>query len=268
MKPGTRTPWAERVRRWRTSGLSAQVQAVQEATDRSGGAAGETTFSSPPCTTRARVCRRWSGCERRTSLSDRPRRCTSEGKDARSVAFRSGSLRRACRRGGSLTRDQPTGRFSQNGGDANATFVSLIASCQLPGIDPAEYLRDLLCLLPSWKAADVLHLGAGAVAEDDSPRGRPSEPREQRLPPRVARRSRPRFLALVASSRVVMPAGPRALLRPRRRRERDSPDTYDHPRRSIGPGRSCQCGQASRSSRGAARHSTSRLRGYRQRTFD
>jgi len=47
---------------------------------------------------------------------------------------------------------------SDGGGVANATFMSLIASCQLHGIDPAEYLRDLLCLLPSWKAADVIDL--------------------------------------------------------------------------------------------------------------
>jgi transposase len=47
---------------------------------------------------------------------------------------------------------------SDDGGEANSYFVSLIASCQLHGIEPAEYLRDLLCLLPSWKLADVLDL--------------------------------------------------------------------------------------------------------------
>ena len=47
---------------------------------------------------------------------------------------------------------------SDDGGDANATFMSLIASCQLHGLDPAEYLRDLFCLLPSWRASDVLAL--------------------------------------------------------------------------------------------------------------
>jgi len=60
---------------------------------------------------------------------------------------------------------------SDDGGDANATFMSLIASCQLHGIDPAEYLRDLLCLLPSWKAADVLDLAPAhwreTAARDD-----------------------------------------------------------------------------------------------------
>ncbi len=47
---------------------------------------------------------------------------------------------------------------SEEGGEANAAFVSLIASCQLHGLDPAEYLRDLFCLLPSWTVADVLEL--------------------------------------------------------------------------------------------------------------
>jgi transposase len=47
---------------------------------------------------------------------------------------------------------------SDEGGVVNATFVSLIASCQLHGIDPFEYLRDLFCLMPSWKAVDVLEL--------------------------------------------------------------------------------------------------------------
>jgi transposase len=40
----------------------------------------------------------------------------------------------------------------------NATFVSLLASCQLYGIEPAGYLRDLLCLIPSWPAKRVLDL--------------------------------------------------------------------------------------------------------------
>jgi len=40
----------------------------------------------------------------------------------------------------------------------NATFVTLLASCQLHGIEPAAYLRDLLCLLPSWPSKRVLDL--------------------------------------------------------------------------------------------------------------
>ena len=43
-------------------------------------------------------------------------------------------------------------------GEVNATFVSLIASCQLHGIEPWAYLRDLFCLLPSWPQRRVLDL--------------------------------------------------------------------------------------------------------------
>jgi hypothetical protein len=43
-------------------------------------------------------------------------------------------------------------------GGTNAAFVTLLASCQLHGIEPVGYLRDLLCLLPSWPAARVLEL--------------------------------------------------------------------------------------------------------------
>jgi transposase len=47
---------------------------------------------------------------------------------------------------------------SDDGGETNAVFVSLLASCQLHGIEPTAYLRDLLCLLPGWKKSDVLRL--------------------------------------------------------------------------------------------------------------
>lgn len=43
-------------------------------------------------------------------------------------------------------------------GEVNATFVSLLASCQLHNIEPWAYLRDLLCLLPSWPRRRVLEL--------------------------------------------------------------------------------------------------------------
>jgi transposase len=42
--------------------------------------------------------------------------------------------------------------------EVNTTFVSLIASCQMHGIEPYGYLRDLLCLLPSWPRTRVLEL--------------------------------------------------------------------------------------------------------------
>lgn len=47
---------------------------------------------------------------------------------------------------------------SDDGGEVNATFVSLLASCQLHDIEPWTYLRDLFCLLPSWPVRRVLEL--------------------------------------------------------------------------------------------------------------
>ena len=47
---------------------------------------------------------------------------------------------------------------SDQGAEANTTFVSLLASCQLHKIEPWGYLRDLLCLLPRWKQHRVLEL--------------------------------------------------------------------------------------------------------------
>ena len=36
--------------------------------------------------------------------------------------------------------------------------MSLLASCQMHGIEPVGYIRDLLCLLPSWPKSRVLAL--------------------------------------------------------------------------------------------------------------
>jgi transposase len=47
---------------------------------------------------------------------------------------------------------------SEVGALANTTFVSLLASCQMHGIEPQAYLRDVLCLLPSWPVTRVLEL--------------------------------------------------------------------------------------------------------------
>ncbi|MFZ6181048.1 IS66 family transposase [Nannocystis pusilla] len=47
---------------------------------------------------------------------------------------------------------------SEEGARANTLFVSLLASCQLHRIEPWAYLRDLLCLLPSWPRRRVLEL--------------------------------------------------------------------------------------------------------------
>ncbi|MBC8057937.1 MAG: IS66 family transposase [Rhizobiales bacterium] len=47
---------------------------------------------------------------------------------------------------------------SDDAGEVNAAFVSLLASCQLHEIEPWAYLRDLFCLLPSWPHRRVLEL--------------------------------------------------------------------------------------------------------------
>lgn len=47
---------------------------------------------------------------------------------------------------------------SDDGGEVNAAFVSLLASCQLHGLEPLGYLRDLLCLIPGWPVKQVLEL--------------------------------------------------------------------------------------------------------------
>ncbi|MBL9105154.1 MAG: transposase domain-containing protein [Myxococcales bacterium] len=47
---------------------------------------------------------------------------------------------------------------SDEGAHANTVFVTLLASCQLHGIEPWAYIRDLLCLLPSWPKSRVLEL--------------------------------------------------------------------------------------------------------------
>ena len=76
----------------------------------------------------------------------------------------SGSERRRVRQHGQNERGLAIGRKNwlfvgnDEGGDVNATFVSLLASCQMHGLEPWAYLRDLLCLLPSWPAKRVLEL--------------------------------------------------------------------------------------------------------------
>ena len=47
---------------------------------------------------------------------------------------------------------------SEDGATANTTFISLIASCELHGIEPWRYLRDLFYLLPDWPKSRVLDL--------------------------------------------------------------------------------------------------------------
>ena len=40
----------------------------------------------------------------------------------------------------------------------NTVFVSLLASARLHELDPLAYLRDLLCLIPSWPKQRILEL--------------------------------------------------------------------------------------------------------------
>src|SRR5262249_25671421 len=47
---------------------------------------------------------------------------------------------------------------SDHGGAVNAVFTSLLASCRLCDVEPWAYMRDILCLLPSWPAHRVLDL--------------------------------------------------------------------------------------------------------------
>jgi transposase len=47
---------------------------------------------------------------------------------------------------------------NDDAGEVNTVFVSLLASCQLHGIEPWSYLRDLFCLIPSWPLRRVLEL--------------------------------------------------------------------------------------------------------------
>jgi transposase len=47
---------------------------------------------------------------------------------------------------------------NDDAGEVNTMFVSLLASCQLHGIEPWSYLRDLLCVMPSWPLNRVLEL--------------------------------------------------------------------------------------------------------------
>lgn len=47
---------------------------------------------------------------------------------------------------------------NDEGGEVNATFTTLLASCQLCKVEPWTYLRDVLCLLPQWPESNVIEL--------------------------------------------------------------------------------------------------------------
>jgi hypothetical protein len=75
-----------------------------------------------------------------------------------------GNTRQLCPRYGQNGRQIAVGRKnwmfcgSDDGAEWNTTFVSLIASCQVHGIEPWAYLRDILLLLPDWSIKRVLEL--------------------------------------------------------------------------------------------------------------
>jgi transposase len=54
---------------------------------------------------------------------------------------------------------------NDDAGQVNATFVTLIASCEMHGLEPWAYLRDLFCLLPEWPRHRVLELSPARWAE-------------------------------------------------------------------------------------------------------
>jgi transposase len=47
---------------------------------------------------------------------------------------------------------------NDEGGEVNATLVTLLASAQMHGLEPLGYVRDLLCLLPGWPVKRALEL--------------------------------------------------------------------------------------------------------------
>lgn len=47
---------------------------------------------------------------------------------------------------------------TDEGGEVNATLVSLLACCEMHKLEPLGYLRDLLCLLPEWPQTQLLEL--------------------------------------------------------------------------------------------------------------
>lgn len=56
---------------------------------------------------------------------------------------------------------------NNEGGEVNATFSSLLASCEMHKVPPLAYLRDVFCLVADWKARgrDFLDLSPARWAE-------------------------------------------------------------------------------------------------------
>ncbi len=47
---------------------------------------------------------------------------------------------------------------SNSGATANVTCVTLYASCIKPGVEPEQYFREVLTVLPVWPQTKVLEL--------------------------------------------------------------------------------------------------------------
>ncbi len=47
---------------------------------------------------------------------------------------------------------------SDDGGEVNAIFTSLLASARMCNVEPWSYLRDIFCLLPTWPSYRLLEL--------------------------------------------------------------------------------------------------------------
>lgn len=73
---------------------------------------------------------------------------------------------------------------NDDAGEVNATFVSLLASCQLHDIEPWAYLRDLFCHLPGWSRRRVLDLAPANWNETLK-----NEDAQQRLEANIFRRA-------------------------------------------------------------------------------
>jgi transposase len=60
---------------------------------------------------------------------------------------------------------------NDDAGEVNTNFVSLLASCEMHGVEPFGYIRDLLILLSNWPHSRVLELApvnwASTVARED-----------------------------------------------------------------------------------------------------
>ena len=76
---------------------------------------------------------------------------------------------------------------SDDGGEVNATFVSLLASCSLHKIEPFAYMRDVLCLLPALAQSPRPRARARLLERDPQETRGSAGPRRQRPPSRRSR---------------------------------------------------------------------------------